>query len=168
MNGQMLDWLLLRSRRERLLLAATAVLLCAVLGWTVVALPLLDRRALAAERWQSASALADWVAQRAGEIPPVSTPASRGGTGGTRGPIGISGIESGLRAAGLRRRVSSLGSQAGGQIGLRFDAVPFTDFAGWLSGAERSWGYDISALRIEPTGEPGMVMADLTLVPPAR
>jgi type II secretory pathway component PulM len=79
--------------------------------------------------------------------------------------IGISGIEAGLRAAGLREVVSELANTTDGGITLRFDAVRFTALADWLSGQSGVWGYDLAGFAFERGAREDVVAADLRLVP---
>lgn len=160
MSARLLDLLLRLAPRERRLLALLifGVLPAAVLFGLL--LPLADRRdaALAAEA--EALALRDWTLARRAEIP-----ASAGAEGAP--PVGSVGVEQSLVAAGLRGAVSELGSRAGDVLELRFDAVPFVPLASWLTGEEPRWGYRIAGLRLEALERPGMVAAQMTLVPAA-
>ena len=165
MADRMIDLLLRLSPRERILLALMGAVLLPGALWLGVAEPLLARHAAAIEARRETQALGLWLVDRAAEQAQIAatTPGAR--TSGGADPIGISGLEQSLVAAGLRPQVSELSAQSGGAVRLRFDAVQFTRLANWLSASDPGWGYDIAALRLERTETPGAVAADLTLDP---
>lgn len=161
MIDRLVDMLLRRSRRERWLLGLALALALPALAHALVIAPLQARHRAALAARAEAAALADWVVERAAEADRLATPDRRA----PAAPIGIAGLEQSLRAAGLRAAATELGSLGDGRVELRFDAVPFTDLAGWLSGSDPVWGYDIAAFRFERGAEPGLVAAELTLQP---
>jgi general secretion pathway protein M len=165
MSNRLIEFLLTRPARERLLmgLLVMAVLpLAIVLG---VLMPLQDQKAVAHQTLSDARGLNDWVVERSGEARRL--PKGGQGPSAATAPIGSSGIEQSLIAANLRPSVSSLGVRDGGVIELKFDVVVFTQLANWMSANERVWGYDLSAFRFETTKETGKVSASLTLTPPS-
>jgi len=156
-----------RSRRERGLLAVL-VLGALPLGlWQGVAVPLTERQAAARAALAETRATELWVADRA-----VEHARLRHAAGGRKdraaAPVGMSGIESALREAGLRDEVTELANTAGGGITLRFDAVRFSRLAAWLSDQSGQWGYDLDAFTFERGAREDVVAADLRLVPAAR
>ena len=168
MADRMIDLLLRLSPRERILLALMGAVLLPGALWLGVGEPLLARHAAAVEARHETQALGLWLVDRAAEqaqIAATTQGARAPGGADPANPIGISGLEQSLVAAGLRPQVSELSAQSGGAVRLRFDAVQFTRLANWLSASDPGWGYDIAALRIERTDAPGAVAADLTLDP---
>ena len=165
MADRMIDLLLRLSPRERILLAMMGAVLLPGALWLGVGEPLLARHAAALEARREAEALGLWLVDRAAEQAQIAATTPGAPAPGGADPIGISGLEQSLVAAGLRPQVSELSAQSGGGVRLRFDAVQFTRLANWLSASDPGWGYDIAALRLERTDAPGAVAADLTLAP---
>ncbi|UWQ93535.1 type II secretion system protein M (plasmid) [Rhodobacteraceae bacterium M382] len=165
MTQRFIDMLLRLSPRERALLGLLGAVVLPALIWMAVIAPLQTRHAAALQARSDIRALGSWVVGRTAEQ--VRLGGDMGGAAGSQRvpPLGISGLEQSLVAAGLRTAVSELGGQADGRIELRFDRVPFTDLAGWLSHSDPDWGYDITAFRLERGEEPGLVAVDLTLEP---
>ncbi len=161
MTQRFIDMLLRLSPRERVLLGLLVAVVLPALIWMFAIAPLQARHTAALQAQSDIRALGGWVVDRAAEHARLSADA-----GPERmPPLGISGLEQSLVAAGLREAVSELGGQADGRIELRFDTVAFTDLAGWLSQSDPGWGYDITAFRLERGEEPGLVAVDLTLEP---
>ncbi|WGW05916.1 type II secretion system protein GspM [Tropicibacter oceani] len=160
--SRLLDFLLKLSPRERVLLGVTvgAVLpLGLVLG---ILMPLQAARMQAETAQAEAEALRDWVASRTAEAQGLT----RAVPTRQADPIGLSGIEEGLIAANLRRDLSSIGTESGGVIALRFDNVDFVRLATWLSSSHPDWGYGLGTLRLEDIGIPSRVEARIELRPP--
>jgi len=157
-------FLLERSRRERWLLAVLALLGLPALLVQGVALPLIERQAEARAALAQARATEIWVGEQALEHARLRR---TGGAGHPRAhdPIGVSGIEAGLREAGLRGAVGELSNTADGGVTLRFDAVRFTALAGWLSAETDRWGYELAAFSFERGERADVVAAELRLEP---
>lgn len=153
-----------RSRRERLALLALLVIALPLLLLQSVALPMLERQSAARAALAEARATELWVAEQALAHARLArdagAPRARGAA-----PIGISGIEAGLRDAGLRDSVSELANTGDGGITLRFDAVRFSSLAEWLAAQSDSWGYDLAGFAFERGAREDVVAADLRLVP---
>lgn len=161
MSNWLVDLLLKLTRRERALLGLMCVVMVPAVLWMVVVAPLAEARATAVRANQDVQALGLWVVDRAAEEAQLVG-------AGQRVPvsaIGTSGLEQSLVAAGLRDQVTELSGQADGRAELRFGAVPFVSLARWLSDEDPEWGYDIAIIHLERGTEPGIVAADLTLVP---
>lgn len=165
MTQRFIDMLLRLSPRERVLLGLLVAVVLPALIWMFAIVPLQARHAAALQAQNDIRALGGWVVDRAAEHARLSADAGVGAGSERMPPLGISGLEQSLVAAGLREAVSELGGQADGRIELRFDTVAFTDLAGWLSQSDPGWGYDITAFRLERGEEPGLVAVDLTLEP---
>ncbi|WP_415918926.1 type II secretion system protein GspM [Tateyamaria sp. SN6-1] len=158
--NRFIDLLAARTARERLLLALLVFVGLPALTFVAVIEPVASARAAAAAARDDAVALNAWVVARAQEVPArTSTPAQ------DVAPIGSTGIETSLRAAGLRPAVTDLTENNAGVISLRFDSVTFTTLAAWVSGQSGGWGYRLSQFRISATDAPGKVAAALTLEP---
>lgn len=162
MNGRLIDFLLQRSGRERILLAALFAIGLPLAVVFAVLLPLKDRKDAALAANAEAVALNIWVQDRAAELTQFAESPQ---AAAAAEPIGSSAIEESLIAASLRPFVSELGVADGGVIELRFDLVKFTALADWISANSRTWGYDISSFRFEATQESGKVSARLALTP---
>ena len=150
------------SRRERWLLAlliGVALPLAAVFG---LILPLSEARKAARMQVHETRLMEEWVAARAGEY--LAQGALLGVTE-QGAPIGISGIEQSLVAAGLRKDVAELANSGNGGVSLRFEAVAFTGLTDWLRQNEGSWGYDLEAFRFARGSRDDLVEAELRLVP---
>lgn len=161
MNDRLIDLLLRRSPRERVLLAllvGVAVPVALVMG---VMQPLAAKRAAAETAFADIQAAQIWVGARVAEQAALGPVGDRG----PRAPIGSSGLEQSLIAARLRARLSELSNRVDGEVELRFDAVAFTDLMGWITATDPIWGYDIARLDLVPGADPGRVDAALRLTP---
>jgi type II secretory pathway component PulM len=157
----MTELLMRLSPRERWLIA---VLLFVVLPLTIllaIIQPLTERRTALAAELEDARALRVWVSDRSAEASALRAL----DTSAAAAPIGLAALERGLVDADLRKAVSDLSNRAEGGIALRLDRVLFVDFMGWLSTAERNWGYAINQMRVEDDPEPGFVSVELQLRP---
>lgn len=159
--GRMMDLLLQRSPRERRLLALLALVVIPALAWLWLVAPLLERRGTVSRQLAEVQALQLWVAERAAEQQQLGQP--KGSQ--PNPPLGISGLEQSLVTAQLRPQVTRLSGQGDGGIDLGFDRVAFVALASWLSQMDPNWGYDIAALRLQRLEDPGLVSAELTLLP---
>ncbi|KMK64009.1 type II secretion system protein GspM [Puniceibacterium sp. IMCC21224] len=161
MSARLIDLLLKLAPRERWLLALLVlVALPAALGFGWL-LPLSERRAAVEVALQEARAVTGWVSARAADQA-LLAPAQ---SSGPSEPIGLSGLEQSLISARLRPLLSELANGSDGGIALRFDAVPFGDLVRWLSASDPGWGYDIVDFRLLRSDDPGIVSAELRLVP---
>lgn len=161
MSARLIDLLLRLAPRERWLLALLVVVALPVavgIGWL---LPLAERRAAAEAALQEARAVTGWVSARAADQA-LLAPVQRSGP---TDPIGLSGLEQSLISARLRPLLSELANRTGGGVALRFDKVPFGDLVRWLSASDPGWGYDIADFRILRSDDPGVVSAELRLIP---
>lgn len=167
MMAALADWLAGCSPRERRLLAlmvAVALPLGVALG---IVVPLAEGRAAARQELAEARALRDWVESQhrqhaaAQRRQPQATAAGQGGGA----PVGVSGIERSLRAAGLDAAMTRLTEAGDGTVSLGFEAVSFTDLAEWLDAESPYWGYELVAFSIARGTVPGEVAADLALEP---
>ena len=129
--------------------------------------PLIERQGQARSALANTRATELWVAERAVEHARLRRAAGADAGGGTA-PVGMSGLEAALRAAGLRDAVTELANTAEGGITLRFDAVRFSRLAAWLSDQSGQWGYDLDGFTFERGAREDVVAADLRLVPAAR
>ena len=157
MTDRLIDLLLRRAPRERLLLGLLVIAVLPTALWFAVLEPMAARRAELTE----VRALQDWVAARAAEMAALG----QAENSGPAAPIGLSALEQSLISADLRPAVTGLANREGGGIDLRFEAVDFAVLMGWLSRQDPGWGYDIAAFRITRGEELGVVAAELQLVP---
>lgn len=167
MTQRLLDFLNGREPRERLLLAALALVVVPLALAFGVLQPLAQQRADSLHQAEEIRALQAWVQQRVAEKEQlVQNPTASIGA-----PIGTSGVEDSLRRANLRAAVSELSTGSEGQIALRFEQVDFVKVASWLGGAHPHWGYEITQMKIEardPQAPDGKVSATLALAPLRR
>lgn len=161
MSARLIDMLIRLAPRERMLLGVLVLIILPVGIVLGVLLPLQDARETALSERTQAVALNLWVQDRVGEAKALERSPQRG----SNQAVGTSEIEQDLIGAGLRDAVRELSSDSDGVVALRFDNVRFTRLAGWLSGLDPAWGYDISVFRLEATETSGNVAATLTLVP---
>jgi len=159
--ARMIDMLLRLSPRERRLLGLLALVVIPALLWIWLIAPLLESRAALLRQTAEAQALQLWVADRAADQQQLG----QGQGAGPTPPIGISGLEQSLVTAQLRPQVTRLGGQVDGGIELGFETVEFAALASWLSRMDPGWGYDIATLRLQRHEDPGLVSAELTLLP---
>ncbi|MBE1291294.1 MAG: hypothetical protein GJ677_02275 [Rhodobacteraceae bacterium] len=164
MSARLIDLLLRLAPRERRLLALLVLVILPVGIWGLWLQPLQSKQAAVQAAEAEARALRSWVAEQAS--------AQRAFPSGVSAvervpqpPIGLSGVEQSLVSAGLREAVSDLGTGANGAVELRFGTVEFTRLMGWLSAAERDWGYQIDSFRIEAHMAEGLVSALFRLTP---
>ncbi|SFE40997.1 type II secretion system protein GspM [Roseivivax sediminis] len=157
----MIDALLRLAPRERFLLGVLVLLALPAAVAFGVLLPLVEERRAAEAALAEARAVNVWVTERAAEMAALA-PAERAGP---RDPVGLAGLERSLIGAGLRDVVAELSNASGGGVTLAFDDAPFTDLAAWLDTSDPYWGYDIEELLLERSDAPGLVRADLRLVP---
>ncbi|QAX32071.1 type II secretion system protein GspM [Leisingera sp. NJS204] len=161
MISRLAGLLLPLNRRERLLLAALLLAVLPLGAGFALLLPLHERRLAAEQAQAEAAALQAWAAGRLAEKQTLarSAPPAPGA------PAGLSGIEQRLIAAGLRRRLSGLGSGPGETVELRFDSIGFEELGAFLMGAHPAWGYRLRSFRFEAQEAPGRVAAWITLAP---
>ncbi len=163
MTARLATLLLGLSQRERWLLAGLfglALPVAVVFFWVI---PLLDARTKAAAELQEALKLRQWVGARAVDMAALDAPATAQEPERNRVPIGLSGIEESLKAAGLRDAVSRLANREAQGIELRFDRVGFRQLTDWLEATQPRWGYVLQGFRFERSDTPGMVSAEFLL-----
>jgi type II secretory pathway component PulM len=166
MSGRLIDALLRRTPRERLLLALVTFLVLPV-GVAVGLLePLARARMDALHGLEEELNLNSWIRARISEQERLAA-VSADGTTQARSlrPIGISAVEQSLVENGLRDDISTLGAGAVGTVELGFDEVDFSRFANWLSQSHPGWGYEVESLRIDATDRPSVVAVRLSLRP---
>lgn len=155
----------LTGRERGLLLLLVAVILPVAL-WFIVAEPLIEGRERAKGRLADARDLHAWVlvrdaewSARSSDAPVARAPAA---------PVGLSGLEAALTAAGLRQSVAALENARDGGIVLKLDDVPFVELGAFMERAETELGYDLDNIRLTRGESAGSVAADLALKPEAQ
>lgn len=150
------QWWLLRARRERTILAGSALLLALGLAWLFVWQPLVldsDRlaRQLAGERslLTEARRQADAIAGLARNAPSVAS-------GDARAALESVLVEQGLKATLLERIDDA-------RMRLTFDTIAFDALSAFLDALQRS--AQLRAVELVATArvEPGLVRAEVTL-----
>lgn len=159
MSGRTSARLAQLSERERFLLGVMTLVALPLAVFFLGVQPLLDARDTAARQAQEAAALRDWVAAQVRVFPEDA----QAQAAQTSGAIGITGIEDGLVAWGVRDAVSQLANRDNG-VDIAFDAVPFDLLGQWLVSQTPDWGYDIRAFRVEMVSL-GLVNARFELEP---
>lgn len=161
MIGRFVDLALRLSKRERVLLGfMVGVALPAGIGFGVL-LPLHENRLAAEAGLTETAALQLWVMDRAAEARKLTAAPSRDVQ--SYAPIGLSGLEEGLKTAKLRSALTELGTETGGIVLLRFDDVDFVRLATWLTSSHPDWGYQITSYRFETINKPSRVSARIEL-----
>lgn len=162
LSDRLLHRLLHLTARERLLLAALA-LVCLPLGLAFgLVLPLTEALTRAEREAAQAQELLAWVEAEARRLPAEARAAA---PAEATAPVGLAGLERSLIAADLRQRIVALANRRAGEIEVGFGPTAFTALAAWLESVERDGGYVISALRLEAAERSGEVTAELTLAP---
>lgn len=161
MISRLAGLLLPLSRRERLLLAALLLAVLPLGAGFALLLPLHAQRQAAEQAQAEAEALQAWAAARLAEKQALA----RNAPPAPGAPAGLSGIEQRLIAAGLRRRLSGLGSGPEETVELRFDSIGFEELGAFLMGAHPGWGYRLRSFRFEALETPGRAAAWITLAP---
>ncbi len=161
MSTHLIDMLLRRSPRERVLLGILIFVFMPVIIFFGLILPLQDAQDVAKQRHQDAIALHHWVNERVLEKNNLAAAPNTIASA----PIGSSAIEKSLINAGLRDAITDLSASEDGLIDLRFDLVRFTALTNWISDNTRTWGYQMTNFRFEATQISGKVSATLTLSP---
>jgi type II secretory pathway component PulM len=119
-----------------------------------------EARQSATRRLAETQAIEHWVMARNAEFRALGDRAASRDVA----PVGISGIERSLVAAGLRGAVDTLEDGRDGRIELSFGSVSFREFALYADRISTELGYDIDALRIEGGETPDLVSVSLELV----
>ncbi|MCL4189288.1 MAG: type II secretion system protein M [Rhodobacteraceae bacterium] len=156
-------WLIARSLRERLLLAALTVALLGLVVLGGVVRPVEARRQAARAALDDVAVLEVWLAARRLELAALPPAAGEGTPAGP--PAGLGGLEERLVADGLRTAVGFIANTAGGGVALRFQAVEFALLMAWLEAVEAADGYRVAGLRLRRAEEGGMVEAEIELAP---
>jgi len=154
-----------RSPRERLLIAALAILVVPLALWFLAVVPLLDQRAQARSALAEAQATRAWYLARQAEIVALPAPGGAAVPEVAVAPVGLGGIEARLIDADLRDHVGVLTNVQGGSVTLALDSVGFGELMAWIDGIEADAGYRLSALRLVRGRGPGQVDAELRLDP---
>lgn len=162
MIGKLVDLALRLSQRERVLLGVMAGIALPVGIGLGVLLPLHEARVSAEATLTETTALQLWVTDRAAEARLMT--ASPTLVARTYAPVGLSGLEEGLKSAKLRSALTELGTETGGIVLLRFDDVDFVRLATWLTSSHPEWGYEINSYRFETINKPSRVSARIELL----
>jgi len=166
-SARLAQWLLARSRRERLLDLVLALALLGLAATEGVIGPLAARRAAARAALDEVAALEVWLAARRLDLALLPAPAPAGGPAGSPAPppAGLGGIEARLLAHGLRDAVGLVAATEGGGVALRFPSVEFGPLMGWLDAVETGEGYRVAGARLRRGAEGGTVEAEIDLAP---
>lgn len=164
MIARLSAFLVTRSARERWLLALVPVVVLPLGFGVLVALPLLEHRAAARAELAEALATRDWYQARQAEIAGLPLPAAAPEPGAVT-PVGLSGIEDSLIAAGLRERIAMLANAQGDAVSMALRAVPFESLMAWIDTIRQTGGYRLTALQITRADTDGFVDAQLQLAP---
>ena len=150
------------SDRERVLLFLLAIVIVPVAVIFLAVMPLMETRDRANDQLRESKALLVWVSDQVRLMP--AEVAGNAAETGASAVIGLSGIEESLVTAGLREQVSKLSDRTDGGVDLSLEAAPFEQLSAWLTQMSPTWGYALSAFRIE-AATPGLVNANFELRP---
>lgn len=164
MWDNLIQYLAGRTRRERWLLGLLVFVALPMAAVYLAVLPMAQTREEARRSVSEAQALEAWVAVQATQYA-ARTAAVVEETAPVAGPIGISGIEKSLVAAGLRGDVSELANNGSGGITLRFDEVRFTVLMDWIASVSEAWGYSMTGFSFDRGEREDVVAAELRLAP---
>lgn len=144
--------------RERVLVAAAAVLAVFTVVYAGIVEPVYGARARAAES----------VARHRQLLADIEGVARRFGPRSAR-PVAAGGEESLVVVVDRSTREASLGAflkrnqPEGAAIRLRFENVPFDQLLEWLAAAQSGDGLQATAATFDPSGEPGRVNSNIVL-----
>ncbi len=122
-------WRRLQSR-ERGLIGVAALVVAAVLVWTLVWEPLQEARESLAERIAGQRALLDWLDRVAPEVDRLRE--SRQSQPSLEGGSTLSVIDRGARAAGLAGALKRIEPGNRDEVRVVFEQASFPDLMGWL------------------------------------
>lgn len=162
MIGKIADMSVALSRRERILLGLLAGVALPAGIWFGVLLPLQETRETSRATLNDTKALYQWVVDRSHEANQLR-PSEAADTVKTYVPIGLSGLEEGLRKVKLWSALTELGTERDGIVSLRFDEVDFIRLATWLSSSHPEWGYVVISYQFDASPTPSRVSARVEL-----
>ncbi|MBS3745142.1 MAG: type II secretion system protein M [Wenzhouxiangellaceae bacterium] len=116
--------------RERGLIGVAALVVAAVLAWTLVWEPLQEARESLADRIAAQRALLDWLDRVAPEVDRLRE--RHGAQPSLEGGSTLSVIDQGARAAGLAGALKRIEPGNGDEVRVVFDQAPFPDLMRWL------------------------------------
>lgn len=155
------------SRREQILLGLMAgVALPAGLAVGAL-LPLQEQRQAAEQSVDDSMALYQWVLDRSAEANLLTTETTDEPLKAYE-PVGMSGLEDGLRRAKLWSSLTELGAETQNGVLLRFDDVDFIRLATWLTSSHPEWGYTIKSYQFQAKDAPSRVSARIELQTPVQ
>jgi general secretion pathway protein M len=158
----MRSWRAMAPRERRMILVATVVVLCALI-WLVAFEPASNGRTrLLAELPKSREQLArlNALAQEARDL--SAAPRSADSPQALRGAV-----ESSIRRAGLEAQLTQL-TLSGELIDLRFSAVDYAQWLGWLDGMLRETRLRVADVALSRESSAGVVGVRLVLELPGR
>jgi general secretion pathway protein M len=160
MNARWLsEWFQGLAPRERVLVAAAAVLAAVAVLYAGVVEPVYGARTRAAEsvaRHRALLADIEGVARRFG--PQTARPLASGSADSLVVVVDRSTRESGLAAFLKRNQPEGAASTR-----LRFENAPFDQLLEWLAVAQSKDGLRATAATFDPSGEPGRVNSNIVL-----
>ncbi|MCA1805924.1 MAG: type II secretion system protein M [Xanthomonadaceae bacterium] len=158
----MRDWLDGLEPRERRLVLAGGLLLGLLLGYALVADPLLSAYGERASRVEQQRAELVWMQQTTARIQQLQAAGGAQGAGlGDRSLLAV--VDGSAREAGLGnvlRRVRPDGALA---VRVWFEGVPFDALVEWLGRLDREFQVQVKLITLERQPEAGRVHAQLTL-----
>ncbi|MBC54879.1 MAG: hypothetical protein CMQ34_13710 [Gammaproteobacteria bacterium] len=156
---KMKTWVQQKTPREQLILLAGLGVVMVVLVWQLLWQPMLQAKALSAQRVSNAEQSLLAVRSLAGEL--VSARASStAGTGGSVNPAQL--LDESASALGLR--IASLEPAAdNSSVAVRLNDVSMATVLAWLYDIENSGNMNIDSLTLSPVTTPGNVTVSLRL-----
>lgn len=152
------EWLQARGERERRVLAAGAVLACALLV-LAVALPLGRAVGAASARIEAKRADLEWMRSVAAELAAAGPVAPRA----TAQESLVVLVDRTAREAGLGESLTSSQPSGDGGLRVRLERASFDSMLAWFARLADQHGVRVEAADVESAGEPGRVTANVVL-----
>lgn len=152
-------WLQQKSPREQLILLAGLGVVVLYLLWLLLWQPMMQARALSAQRVTNAEQSLLAVRSLARELASVraTTTSAAGGTGNLAQSLDESASALGLRITSLEPAADN------SSVAVRLNDVSMATVLTWLSGIESSGVMSIDSLTLSPVQTPGHVTVNLRL-----
>lgn len=145
--------------RERLLVAAAALVVALALGYAIVWKPIVKANLRLQQEVTAARSLAGWLRGVEAEVSRLRGAKSPTTSGGSL----LNLVDQSSKAAGLASFVERLQPEGDAEVRIWFEQVPYEEFMRWTLGLELDNSVKIAELAIGRSSNPGMVSARLIL-----
>lgn len=162
MRAALRRWWQERVAREQRVLAAGAVLVCALLAWALVWHPLTRAEQDLRARLEARQTDLAFLEQAGGRLGALQQRARSGGAR-REGRSLLALVDASAREAGLGPVIRRLEPLDEKRIRIECKTADFDTLIGWLADLDASWGVRIEDLSVDRAGGPGQVDARLLL-----